>query len=157
MARCSWQVQCACTIARLSPCSLWPFWFSLKSKDAKMAGQHTSVYFFSSPGLLEHDFVKKTAREKRWSARVSPLECTRSQRPVDRGRPQCPVAYPDNNSASHLFKDHFLSFIIFFFEVKPDRPQGSLSRVFVSMVVGESNQPHHVLQTVLAAVSNRCG
>ena len=63
---------------------------------------NTSVYFFSSPGLLEHDFMKKTAREKRWSARVSRLECTQSPRPVDRGRPQCPVSYPDNNSASHL-------------------------------------------------------
>ena len=103
MARCSWQVQCACTIARLSPCSLWPFSFSLKSIDAKIAGQQHSVYFFSSPGLLEHDFMKKTTREKIWSARVSRLECTRSPRPVDRGRPQCPVSYPDNNSASHLF------------------------------------------------------
>ena len=65
---------------------------------------NTSVYFFSSPGLLEHDFMKKTAREKRWSARVFRLECTRSQRPVDRGRPQCPVSYPDNNSASHLLR-----------------------------------------------------
>ena len=64
---------------------------------------NTSVYFFSPPGLLEHDFMKKTAREKRWSARVSRLECTRCPRPVDRGRPQCPVSYPDNNSASHLF------------------------------------------------------
>ena len=64
---------------------------------------NTSVYFFSSPGLLEHDFMKKTAREKRWSARVSRLKCTRSPRPVDRGRPQCPVSYPDNNSASRLF------------------------------------------------------
>ena len=63
---------------------------------------NTSVYFFSSPGLSEHDFMKKTAREKRWSARVSRLECTRSPRPVDRGRPQCPVSYPDNNSASRL-------------------------------------------------------
>ena len=42
----------------------WPFSFSLKSIDAKMAGQQHSVYFFSSPGLLEHDFMKKTAREK---------------------------------------------------------------------------------------------
>ena len=66
---------------------------------------NTSVYFFSSPGLLEHDFVKKTAREKRWSARVSRLKCTRSPRPVDRGRPQCPVSYPDNNSASRLSCD----------------------------------------------------
>ena len=100
IARCSWQVQCACTIARLSPCSLWPFSFSLKSVDAKMASQQHSVYFFSSPGLLEHDFMKKTAREKIWSARVSRLECrsTRSLRPADRGRPQCPVSY----SASHL-------------------------------------------------------
>ena len=48
--------------------------------------------------------MKKTAREKRGSARVSHLECTRSPRPVDRGRPQCPVSYPDNNSASHLFR-----------------------------------------------------
>ena len=64
---------------------------------------NTSVYFFSSSDLLEHDFMKKTAREKRWSARVSRLECTRSPRPVDRRRPQCPVSYPDNNSASHLF------------------------------------------------------
>ena len=30
------------------------------------------------------------------------MESTRSPRPVDRGRPQCPVSYPDNNSASHL-------------------------------------------------------
>ena len=38
MARCSWQVRCACTIARLTgPCSLWPFSFSLKRIDAKMA------------------------------------------------------------------------------------------------------------------------
>ena len=65
---------------------------------------NTSVYFFSSPGLLKHDFTKKTARGKRWSARVSRLECTRSPRPVDRGRPQCSVSYPDNNSASHLLR-----------------------------------------------------
>ena len=65
---------------------------------------NTSVYFFSSPGLLEHDFMKKTAIEKRWNARVSRLKCTRSPRPVDRGRPQCPVSYPDNNSASRLFR-----------------------------------------------------
>ena len=63
---------------------------------------NTSVSFFSSPGLLEHDFMKKTAGEKRWSARVSRLVCTRSPQPVDRGRPQCPVSYPDNNSAGHL-------------------------------------------------------
>ena len=31
------------------------------------------------------------------------MKCTRSPRPVDRGRPQCPVSYPDNNSASRLF------------------------------------------------------
>ena len=68
---------------------------------------NTSVYFFSSPGLWEHDFLKKTAKEKRWSARVSRLECTRSPRPVDRGRPQCPVSYPDNNSASHLFRSPY--------------------------------------------------
>ena len=63
---------------------------------------NTSVYFFSFSGLSEHDFMKKTARDKRWSARVSRLKCTRSPRPVDRGRPQCPVSYPDSNSASHL-------------------------------------------------------
>ena len=94
-----------CTIARLSPCSLWPSSFSLKSIDAKMAGQQHLGLFFSSPGLLEHDFMKKTAREKRWSARVSRLECTRSPWPVKRGRPQCPVSYPDNHSASHLLKN----------------------------------------------------
>ena len=76
---------------------------------------NTSVYFVSSPGLLEHDFLKKTAREKRWSARVSRLECTRSPRPVDRGRPQCPVSYPDNNSASHLLYGHISQFIEFIF------------------------------------------
>ena len=54
-------------------------------------------------GPVLSSFMKKTAKEKRWSARVSRLECTRSPRPVDRGRPQCPVSYPDNNSASHLF------------------------------------------------------
>ena len=85
MARYSWQVQCACTIARLSPCTLWPFFhFRWKVEMRKWLVNNTSVYFFSSPGLLEHDFVKKTAREKRWSARVSRLKCTRSPRPVDR-------------------------------------------------------------------------
>ena len=63
---------------------------------------NTSVYFFSSPGLLEHDFMKKTAREKRWSARVFRLECTRSQRPVDRGRPQCPVSSPSRTQTTIL-------------------------------------------------------
>ena len=48
MARCSWQVQCECTIARLSPCSLWPFSFSLKTGiDRKWLVNNTSVYFFS--------------------------------------------------------------------------------------------------------------
>ena len=46
-----------------------------------------SVYFFSSPGLLEHDFMKKTAGEKRRSAPVSRLECTRSPQPVGRNAP----------------------------------------------------------------------
>ena len=102
MARYSWQVQCACMIARLSPCTLWPLSFSLKSRDAKMAGQqHLGLFLFLS-GPFGANFMKKTAREKRWSARVSPLKCTRSPRPVDRGRPQCPVSYPDNNSASRL-------------------------------------------------------
>ena len=32
------------------------------------------------------------------------MKCTRSPRAVDRGRPQCPVSYPDNNSASRLFE-----------------------------------------------------
>ena len=136
MARCSWQVQCACTIARLSPCTrrLWPFSFSLKSIDAKMAGQQHSVYFFSSLGLLEHDFMKKTAREKIWSARVSRLECTRSPRPVERGRPQCPVSYPDNNSASHLFYDKFcgrlriLLVLVLFFKVENNSLE--LTRIF---------------------------
>ena len=79
------------------------FHFRWKVEMRKWLVNNTSVYFFSSPGLLEHDFMKKTAREKRWSARVSRLKCTRSPRPVDRGRPQCPVSYPDNNSASRLF------------------------------------------------------
>ena len=79
------------------------FHFRWKVEMRKWLVNNTSVYFFSSPGLLEHDFVKKTAREKRWSARVSRLKCTRSPRPVDRGRPQCPVSYPDNNNASRLF------------------------------------------------------
>ena len=49
MARYSLQVQCACTIARLSPCTLWPFSFSLKSRDAKMAGQqHLGLFLFLS-------------------------------------------------------------------------------------------------------------
>ena len=79
------------------------FHFRWKVEMRKWLVNNTSVYFFSSPGLLEHDFMKKTVREKRWSARVSRLKCTRSPRPVDRGRPQCPVSYPDNNSASRLF------------------------------------------------------
>ena len=78
------------------------FHFRWKVEMRKWLVNNTSVYFFSSPGLLEHGFMKKTAREKRWSARVSRLKCTRSPRPVDRGRPQCPVSYPDNNSASRL-------------------------------------------------------
>ena len=53
--------QCACTITHLTgPCSLWPFSFSLKSIDAKMAW----FIFFSSPGLLEHDFMKKRPERK---------------------------------------------------------------------------------------------
>ena len=83
---------------------------------------NTSVYFFSSSSLLEHDFMKKTARKKRWSTRVSRLECTRSPRPVDRGRPQCPVSYPDNNSASHLFTSVFHQSAISLFRCASARP-----------------------------------
>ena len=82
------------------------FHFRWKVEMRKWLVNNTSVYFFSSPGLLEHDFMKKTAREKRWSARVSRLKCTRSPRPVDRGRPQCPVSYPDNNSAKSICTVH---------------------------------------------------
>ena len=39
------------------------------------------------------------------------MKCTRSPRPVDRGRPQCPVSYPDNNSASRLLADLKAMFI----------------------------------------------
>ena len=100
MARFSWQVHVRSRALAHAPFGL--FHFRWKVEMRKWLVNITSVYFFSSPGLLEHDFVKKTAREKRWSARVSRLKCTRSPRPVDRGRPQCPVSYPDNNSASRL-------------------------------------------------------
>ena len=87
-----------------TPLPMQPLALFLFAEKYTCRCKNGSVYFFSSPGLLEHDFMKKTAREKRWSARVSRLECTWSPRPVDRGRPQCPVSYPDNNSASHLFE-----------------------------------------------------
>ena len=52
IARCSWQVQCACTItARLSPCSLWPFSFSfsLIEKYRCENGWSTTPRFISFP------------------------------------------------------------------------------------------------------------
>ena len=65
MARCSWQVQRACTIARLSPCSLWPFSFSLKSIDAKMAGQqHLGLFLFLSGPFGAWFYEENGHREK---------------------------------------------------------------------------------------------
>ena len=101
MACCSWQVQCACTIARLSPCSLWPRSFSLNSVDVKMAGQqHLGLFLFLSGPFGAWFYEENGQREK--------MKCTSfpfgmyTKPTVDRGRPQCPVSYPDNNSASHL-------------------------------------------------------
>ena len=61
----SWQVQCACTIARLSPCTLWPFSFSLKSRDAKMAGQqHLGLFLFLSGPFGAWFYEENGQREK---------------------------------------------------------------------------------------------
>ena len=72
MARYSYSVHVRSRALAHAPFGL--FHFRWKVEMRKWLVNNTSVYFFSSPGLLEHDFVKKTAREKRWSARVSRLK-----------------------------------------------------------------------------------
>ena len=61
-----WHGSFACTIARLSPWSLWPFSFSLKSIiDAKMAGQHHLGLFLFLSGPFGAWFCEeKGQREK---------------------------------------------------------------------------------------------
>ena len=63
---------------------------------------NTSVYFFSSPGLLEHDFLKKTAREKKMKCTSFPFGMYTEPTAGPRSAAMF-VSYPDNNSASHLF------------------------------------------------------
>ena len=77
----------ACTIAR-------PFAHAVHLAEKyrlKMAGQQQHLLFLSGPWSMI--FWRKRPERKD----VFPFG-TRSLRPVDRGRPQCPVSYPVNNS-----------------------------------------------------------
>ena len=66
-------------------------------------GWSTTARFISFPLQAFWSMILWRKRpERKDKVHESRLECTRSPRPVDRGRPQCPVSYPDNNSASHL-------------------------------------------------------
>ena len=74
MARYSWQVQCACAIVRLSPCTLWPFSFSLKSRDAKMAGQqHLGLFLFLS-GPFGAWFCEENGQREKMKCTSFPFE-----------------------------------------------------------------------------------
>ena len=112
-------MQRACTIARLSPCSLWPFSFSLKSIDAKMAGQqHLGLFLFLFEPFGAWFYEENGQKEK---MKYTSFPFGMYTKPTA-GRPQCPVSYPDNFSASHLFTSVFHQSAISLFRCASARP-----------------------------------
>ena len=60
--------------ARLSPCTLWPFSFSLKSRDAKMAGQqHLGLFLFLS-GPFGAWFCEENGQREKMKCTSFPFE-----------------------------------------------------------------------------------